>query len=171
MVLRLGELEKSAARLPGTKAVESYERAAGTARPTPAETFANLPVTETIEIIPEEVKANPELYERIGEERTFEVDIVTAKLVKREIVRPKYRLKADKRLAPLVAPAPARVAMGGYASAGLIAWVALSKYVDHLPLYRLEQMSSRWGGRSAARRCATGSRWPPTGWSRFTGGC
>jgi hypothetical protein len=34
---------------------------------------------------------------------------------------------------------------GGYASAGLIAWVALSKYVDHIPLYRLEQMSSRWG--------------------------
>src|SRR5271169_6775494 len=145
MVIKLGDLEKSAARLPGTKTVVTYERSAGKARPTPAETFANLPVTETVELIPDEVKANPELYERIGEERTFEVDIVTAKLVKREIVRPKYRLKADKRFAPLVAPAPARAVVGGYASAGLIAWVALSKYVDHLPLYRLEQMSARWG--------------------------
>jgi len=142
--LRLGALEKSAEKLP-EKQVVSYERAAPKERPTPAETFANLPVVETIEIIPDEVKANPEAYERIGEERTFEVDILQPKLVKREIVRPKYRLKADRSVAPLLAPAPPRPVPGGYASAGLIAWVALSKYVDHLPLYRLEQMSARWG--------------------------
>jgi len=35
--------------------------------------------------------------------------------------------------------------MGGYASAGLLAWIALSKYVDHQPLYRLEKQSERWG--------------------------
>ena len=144
MVLKLGQLEKSVARLP-TTTVTSYERKPGKERPTPAENFAQLPVVEVIEIIPAEVQAYPELYERIGEERTFEVDIMLPKLVKREIVRGKYRLKADKRFAPLLAPAPARAVMGGYASAGLIAWVALSKYVDHLPLYRLEQMSSRWG--------------------------
>ena len=34
---------------------------------------------------------------------------------------------------------------GGYASAGLLAWIVLGKYVDHLPLYRMEQMSARWG--------------------------
>lgn len=45
----------------------------------------------------------------------------------------------------MVAPAPARAVSGGYASAGLLAWIALSKYVDHLPLFRLEQMSARWG--------------------------
>jgi len=146
MNLRLGEIEKSARSLP-EKQVVTYERTVGAERPTPAETFINLPVVETVEIIPEAVKANPELYERIGEERTFEVDIVQPKLVKREIVRPKYVLKADRSAAPLVAPAPPRAVMGGYASAGLIAWVALSKYVDHLPLYRLEQMSSRWGAR------------------------
>jgi transposase len=143
LVLKLGQMEKTAARLPRT--VTSHERRAPKERPMPAEAFAHLPVIEVIEIIPEEVKAHPERYERIGEERTFEVDLVQPKLVKREIVRPKYRLKADKRFAPLVAPAPPRAVMGGYASAGLIAWVALSKYVDHLPLYRLEQMSSRWG--------------------------
>jgi transposase len=146
MVLKLGQLEKSAVKLPQTSVV-SYERKGAIERPTPAETFANLPVIEVVEIIPEEVKRHPELYERIGEERTFEVDLVQPRLVKREIVRPKYRLKADKRFAPLVAPAPQRAVMGGYASAGLIAWVALSKYVDHLPLYRLEQMSSRWGAK------------------------
>ena len=146
MNLRLGEIEKSAQRLPERQVV-TYERTVGAQRPTPAENFSHLPVVETVEIIPEAVKANPEAYERIGEERTFEVDIVQPRLVKREIVRPKYVLKADKSAAPLVAPAPPRAVMGGYASAGLIAWVALSKYVDHLPLYRLEQMSSRWGAR------------------------
>ena len=35
----------------------------------------------------------------------------------------------------------------GYASAGLLAWVLISKYVDHAPLYRLEKMSMRWGAR------------------------
>jgi hypothetical protein len=45
----------------------------------------------------------------------------------------------------VIAPAPARPVQGGYASAGLLAWIALSKYVDHAPLYRLEQMSARWG--------------------------
>lgn len=40
-----------------------------------------------------------------------------------------------------------KAVQGGYASAGLLAWIALSKYVDHQPLYRLEQQSARWGAR------------------------
>ena len=39
---------------------------------TPDERFANLPVKETMEILPDEVRANPDLYERIGiAEETF----------------------------------------------------------------------------------------------------
>jgi hypothetical protein len=34
---------------------------------------------------------------------------------------------------------------GGYASAGLVAWALLGKYVEHLPLYRQEKMSRYWG--------------------------
>lgn len=71
--------------------------------------------------------------------------MVPPKLVKREIVRPKFRHRLDRNRAPLLAAAPARVVPGGYASAGLIAWIVISKYVDHLPLYRQEQMSKRWG--------------------------
>ena len=144
LTIKLAETEQAAVKLGGPRTV-TYERKAPVGRMTPEEHFASLPVTETIELIPDEVKAAPERYERIGEERTFEVDLVAPQLVKREIVRPKYRLKDDRSVAPVVAPAPARVVEGGYASAGLIAWVALSKYVDHIPLYRLEQMSSRWG--------------------------
>ena len=146
LLLKLAELEKLTAPAQPVETI-TYERTKGPREPRtlPAETFAHLPVHETVEIIPPAVQAEPELYERIGEERTFEVDVIAPKLVKREIVRPKYRHRLDRSRAPLVAPAPARAVAGGYASAGLLACIALSKYVDHLPLYRLEQMSQRWG--------------------------
>jgi transposase len=134
---------------PAPEAVQkvSYERLAAPRekRPAPAEAFRNVPVKETIIVLPDEVKADPESYEQIGEERTFEVDIVPPQIFKREIVRPKYRHKTDRALPPLLAAAPDRPVVGGYASAGLLAWVALSKYSDHVPLYRLEKQSSRWG--------------------------
>ncbi len=147
LLLKLGELEKlAAATAPQTETI-TYERAKGSKepRPVPAETFEHLPVQETVEIIPEQVQKAPDLYERIGEERTFEVDVVPPKLFKREFIRPKFRHRLDRSRPPLLAPAPARPVAGGYASAGLLAWIALSKYVDHQPLYRLEQMSRRWG--------------------------
>jgi len=73
------------------------------------------------------------------------VDVTPPRLYKREFVRPKYRRKAEPALPPLLAPAPLRVANGGYASAGLIAWVVVAKYGDHQPLFRQEQMFKRWG--------------------------
>jgi hypothetical protein len=36
-------------------------------------------VQETVEVVPAEVKAEPDLYERIGEERTFEADVTPPK--------------------------------------------------------------------------------------------
>lgn len=45
----------------------------------------------------------------------------------------------------MLAPAPPRAIEGGYASAGLLAYIALSKYLYHLPLYRQEKMSRHWG--------------------------
>lgn len=146
LLLRLGELEKLAAPARPVETI-SYERTPGPAAPrsVPAASFAHLPVKETVEIVPAAVQAEPELYERIGEERTFEVDVVPPKLFKREIVRPKYRHRLDRNRAPLVAPAPVRPVAGGYASAGLIAWALTAKYTDHLPLYRQEKMLARWG--------------------------
>jgi transposase len=146
LFLQLGELEKlAAAERP--QATISYERPAGPApkRTLPAESFAHLPVQETVVIEPVAVQADPTLYEKIGEERTFEVDLVPPKLFKREIVRPKYRHRLDRNRAPVLAPAPKRIAPGGFASAGLIAWALTAKYADHLPLYRQEKMLARWG--------------------------
>jgi transposase len=145
LLLKLGELEKLAAASAPTQTI-SYERTVRQEkRPLPAENFTRLPVQEVVEIVPAPVQAEPAAYEKIGEERTFEVDVVPPKLFKREIVRPKFKRRDDRTQPPVVAPAPARAVAGGYASAGLLAWIALSKYVDHVPLYRLEQMSARWG--------------------------
>ena len=41
------------------------------------------------------------------------------------------------------APIPPAVIDGGMAAVGLLAWVMVSKYQDHLPLYRLEQIAAR----------------------------
>jgi len=146
LLLQLGALEKLAAAERPTETI-SYERPTGPApkRTLPAESFAHLPVQETVVIEPPAVQADPTLYEKIGEERTFEVDIVPPRLFKREIVRPKYRHRLDRNRAPVLALAPARVVPGGFASAGLIAWALTAKYADHLPLYRQEKMLARWG--------------------------
>ena len=146
LLLKLEALEQLLAPVRPTATV-TYERAAGPAAPRtlPAENFAHLPVKETVEIVPPAVQAEPELYEKIGEERTFEVDVVPPQLFKRAIIRPKYRHRLDRNRAPLLAPAPARPVAGGYASAGLLAWVLIAKYCDHLPLYRQEKMLARWG--------------------------
>lgn len=147
LLLAIDGLQKQiAAATPPTETI-TYERATGPApkRTLPAESFAHLPIKETIEIVPEAVQKDPTLYEKIGEERTFEVDLVPPKLFKREIVRPKFKHLLDRNRAPLLAPAPVRIVPGGFASAGLIAWALTAKYADHLPLYRQEQMLARWG--------------------------
>lgn len=147
LLLQLDALEKLVEEDAAKPQIVSYERKSPAPRQAPVDQFKNLPVTETIEILPEEVKADPEAFERIGEEETFEVDIVPPQLVKRRTVRPKFRRRLDRSRPPVVAPAPARIAQGGYASAGLIAWVAMAKYADHLPLYRQEKMFERWGAK------------------------
>jgi transposase len=146
LLLKLGALETRASVERPTETIV-YERPAGPApkRSLPAGSFAHLPVRERVEIIPEPVRADPSVYEKIGEERTFEVDVIPPQLFKREIVRPKFRHCLDRNRAPLVAPAPKRIVTGGFASAGLVAWALTAKYCDHLPLYRQEKMLARWG--------------------------
>ncbi len=146
LTLALGILEQRVAAISVQKVC--YERVQQEAKRVSApERFEKLPVKETIELTPEEVKADPDLYEKIGEERTFEVDIVLPQLVKREIIRGKYRHRLDRSRPPVVAAAPARAVSGGYASAGLLAWVMIAKYVEHLPLYRQEKQWARQGVR------------------------
>ncbi len=104
----------------------------------------NLPV-ETTEVIPDLVAADPESFERIGEETTEQLDITPARFFKRLIVRPKFRRKNQRHLPPIVAPAPATPLVGGLPAAGLLAHLLVGKYIDHLPLYRQEKIFLRHG--------------------------
>lgn len=169
--MKLVELGKLAATQ-RPNATITYERPAGPAprRTLPAESFAHLPVKETVEIIPEPVRADPSHYEKIGEERAFEVDVIPPQFFKREIVRPKFRHCLDRNRAPLLAPAPKRVVAGGFASAGLIAWALTAKYCDHLPFYRQEKLLARWGAPISRQNRAIGSVRRPRCSSRWSSG-
>jgi transposase len=60
--------------------------------------------------------------------------------IKRRIVRPRFVRIDDRAAAPLVAPTPPRVLSGGLPGTELLVLVILSKYMDHLPLYRQAQI-------------------------------
>ena len=79
----------------------------------------------------------------IGEERSERLDKVPA--VFRVIVtrRPKYACACGDAVAQ--APAPPRLIEGGIPTEALIADVLVSKYANHLPLYRQAQIFSRQG--------------------------
>jgi transposase len=81
---------------------------------------------------------------RIGEEVAERLDVIPAQF--RVIVtrRPKYGCRACES-AVVQAPAPARLIEGGLPTEGLVAHVLVSKYADHLPLYRQCQIYARQG--------------------------
>ena len=109
-----------------------------------AEAYEHLPISEEVIILPDEVKADPEAYEQISEEVTEEILIEAPKFSRRIIRRPKFRKKQDRTLAPVIAPAARRV-VEGMASNELLIYILISKYVDHLPLYRQCAIFKRHG--------------------------
>jgi transposase len=87
--------------------------------------------------------------EIIGEETSEQLDYEPAKLSVIEHVRLKYACKACEEAAaeggPQIATAekPLAPIEKGLAAPGLLAYVIVSKYSDHLPLYRLERILKR----------------------------
>ena len=99
----------------------------------------NLPVVETI-LEPEVVTRDPGKWRRIGEEVTELLDYEPGRFLRRRTVRPKYVPREDREQPPIVAPLPPRLIEGGIAAPGLLAHIVISKYADHLPLYRQEKI-------------------------------
>ena len=95
-------------------------------------------VREVIE--PELVQAEPEQWKRIGQEVSRQLDYQPGKFFWQETVRPKYVRRDQRALPPVIAPAPERVAEHSLAAPGLLAQLLVSKYCDHLPFYRQEQI-------------------------------
>jgi transposase len=80
----------------------------------------------------------------IGCEKSERFEYVPAKVIRHEILRPKLACPCGEG-GVSVAPLPPQVVAQGQAGASLVAQVILSKYADHLPLYRQQEQFARLG--------------------------
>ncbi len=115
---------------------------------------SNLPRQKIIHDLPEDQKPCPccgKVRHVIGQEVSEQLDYVPAKLTVIEHVRLKYACRACEEKAAeggpqiVTAEKPLSPIEKGLAAPGLLAYVMVSKYSDHLPLYRLEHILARHG--------------------------
>jgi transposase len=108
--------------------------------------------TERVVLEPAEVQQQPAGWRKLGEEVTEELDWKPAQFIKRLYVRPKYA-NADRIV---IAPLPARLIEKGLPGAGLLTQVIVSKYEDHLPLYRQAKIYRQRHGVNLSRQTLCG---------------
>lgn len=127
-----------------------------TRRPCEPRLPEHLPVVEEV-LEPEPVKAQPEAWRYIGQEISDQLDYEPARFLCRRIIRRKYVHRTDPDRAPVIAALPERLQDRNLARPGLLAQILVSKYCDHIPLYRQEQIYLRRHGVALARQ--TLARW------------
>jgi len=120
-----------------------------TTKPAPKRTIGNLPTAlpRIEEVIEPESLICPcgcGVMHKIGEDRSERLDIVPAQLRVIVTVRPKYACRTCTD-GVTQALAPSHLIMGGLPTEATIAHVLVSKYADHLPLYRQSQILARAG--------------------------
>ncbi len=106
----------------------------------------DLPVVAVcIEPHPDEIKG----WVKIGEEITEELDYMPGYLRINRYIRPRYA-RPKKEQTPdtegnniFIAPLPSRVIDKGIPSAGLLTYLMVSKFIDHLPYHRTLQIFKR----------------------------
>jgi len=112
-----------------------------------------LPRVEILHDIPEEEKqcaCGHELV-RIGEERSERLQVIPEQMWVERHIRPKYACKNcegsgdEQKPAVRVAPAPPSILPGSILTPGLLAFILVNKFVDHLPFYRQEKRFQRLG--------------------------
>jgi len=109
-------------------------------------------VTERVVLEPAEVQQQPAGWRKLGEPVTEELDWKPAKFIMRLYIRPKYA-KAERIV---IAPLPARLIEKGLPGAGLLTQVIVSKYEDHLPLYRQVKIYRQRHGVNLSRQTLCG---------------
>ena len=116
----------------------------------------DLPLVEEV-IDPEPVRSAPQEWRCIGQEVSEQLDYEPARFLRRRTIRRKYVHRHESERAPLLAPLPQRLLDRSLPAPGLLAHVLVSKYCDHLPLYRQEQIFSQRHGVHLPRQ--TLARW------------
>lgn len=79
----------------------------------------------------------------IGEDVSEIIEMITAKLQVIEVARPKKSCRCCEKIVQV--PAPSRPIPGSMAGSSLLAYVLVSKFDDHLPLYRQNEILARMG--------------------------
>src|SRR5882672_10848602 len=148
MLLGLEDVEQAAAR-DATDAEQATPaaRQAGAAkrRANRGSLPAHLPRIETtIDIDDKTCRCCQGALHRIGEDKSERLDIMPAQFRVLVTIRPKYACRTCED-GVVQAPAPARLIEGGLPTEATIAQVLVSKYADHLPLYRQAQIYARQG--------------------------
>jgi transposase len=123
----------------------------------------NLPVVEEV-LDPEPVKVHPENWRCIGQEINEQLDYEPGRFLRRRTIRRKYVHRTEVDAVPVIAPLPERLLDRSLPAPGLLAHIVVSKYCDHLPLYRQEQIFAQrykinLPRQSLARWIELGSDW------------
>jgi len=121
--------------------VASFIRKKGGRRPLPAD----LPRQQVIHDLPETEKncACGHALHKIGEDKSEQFEFVPAQIKVLEHVRYKYGCRHCET-GVKVAPLPARPIPKSIATPGLLSHVLVSKFCDHIPLYRQEHILQRY---------------------------
>jgi transposase len=107
---------------------------------------ASLPRQQVLHDVPPEQRTCPDCGgERtcIGQDIREQLEFIPASLVVLEHIRPKYACRACEAHVVIAERLPEPIDKG-LPGPGLLAYVAVSKYGDHLPLYRLEGIFKRY---------------------------
>ena len=111
-------------------------------QPLRTELPAHLP--RKIEVI--EPNNIPEGAKKIGEAITEILEYQSANIYVRQIVRPKYIIESnDESTKIAIAELPSLPISKGNPGPSMIAYLMISKFVDHLPFYRLSRIIKRQG--------------------------
>jgi len=109
------------------------------------------PVTKVLETVTERLEPEEKLCPKCGQakceigcEKSERFEYIPAKIIRHELVRPKLACPCGQG-GVSIAPLPPQLIEQGQAAASLVAHVILSKYDDHLPLYRQQQQFLRLG--------------------------
>ena len=110
------------------------------------------PLPEHLEVVEERIEPAEILCPECGSERCVireecseRMDLIPARLIRRRTIRPVLACRRCKEVAPVQAPMPPQVIEKGLCGPGLLGHVLTAKYLEHRPLYRVQQELERHG--------------------------
>ncbi len=136
----MGLAETQAASAPAKTERVEYTRTKPS-RPSTPPSRNPLPASLSREEIVIEPQEDVTGMKKIGADITEELEYTPGKLFVKRYVRPKYARPEGEGV--VISALPSRPIEKGIAGPGLLAHVLISKYVDHLPLYRQRQQFRR----------------------------